>query len=131
MRDRSGEGRASARGQVGAGAAAIARTRAELAQLGVAEPTLAVLSRRLAPMIRGLSEEAATAALAGAALAHRIHAEQEGAMRQTLRDLGEMHRLLDAFGGELCRLDEALRGLSREVRRPRARLAPASVRQLH
>lgn len=131
MRDRDGKGGASEEGPIGAGATAAARTRAELAQLGVVEPTLGVLARRLAPMIRGLSGEAAAAVLAGAALAHRVHAEQEDAMQQALRGLGEIHRLLDAFGGELCRLEEALRGLSREVRRPRARVAPPGARQLH
>jgi hypothetical protein len=109
------------------GSAAVERVRAELAQLGVAESARDALARRLAPMIRGLSSEAYAAALAGVTLAHVHYREQEAALRRSLNDLGEIQRLLGAFGEELCRLDEALRMLSREGRSraappPRSRL---------
>lgn len=113
------------------GGEVVGRVREELAQLGVGEPARDELARRLAPMIRGLSDEAYAAALAGVALAHVVQRGQEDALRQSLRDLGEVQRLLGAFGEELCRLEEALRMLSREVQQERARAAPAQSRRLH
>jgi hypothetical protein len=110
------------------GGETVARVRAELAQLGVGQPLADELARRLAPMIRGLSSEAYAAALAGVALAHGV---QEDALRRSLRDLGEVQRLLGAFGEELCRLEEALRLLSREVKQSRVRVVPLPNRQIH
>jgi hypothetical protein len=122
-----------ARGTGGRSAAseAVARVRQELAQLGVGEAARQELARRLAPMIRGLSSEAYAAALAGAALAHAVQREQEEALRDALRDLGEVQRLLGAFGHELCRLDEALRMLSHEVQHGRVAPALPERRRLH
>lgn len=118
-------------GSAGNGTEAVARVRAELAQLGVDEPARNELARRLAPMIRGLSSEAYAAALAGVALAHGVQRGQEDALRRSLRDLGEVHRLLGAFGEELCRLEEALRMLSREVQEKRVRRTAPASRQIH
>jgi len=132
MREQDGDGTA---GTSGGGrsraAAAVGRLREELAQLGVGEATLDALARRLAPMIRGLSDEGYAAALAGVALAHSVHRDQEGALRRSLRELAEIQRLLGAFGEELCRLDEALRTLSREVQRGRVDSLPSATRRLH
>lgn len=128
MREQGDGGSAGAGGAGRGRGAAVARLRAELTQLGVTASALEPLARRLAPMIGGLSDEAYAAALAGVALAHAVHGEQEGALRRSVRELAEIERLLGAFGEELCRLDEALRLLSREVRRDEA---PAPPRRLH
>lgn len=109
----------------------MARVRAELVQLGVGEPACEELARRLAPMIRGLPSEAYAAALAGAALTHGVQREQQDALRHSLRDLGEVQRLLAAFGEELCRLEEALRMLSREVQQNRAPVPEPPSRRVH
>lgn len=130
MQDQGGDGAQRAGGRP-AGSEAVARVRQELEQLGVGESARDELARRLAPMIRGLSSEAYAAALAGAALTHAVQREQEEALRQGLRDLGEVERLLGTFGKELCRLDEALRMLSHEVQDRRVAPAPPGRRQLH
>ncbi|MEB2343844.1 MAG: hypothetical protein OZ948_03790 [Deltaproteobacteria bacterium] len=109
----------------------VARVRAELVQLGVGEPACEELARRLAPMIRGLSGEAYAAALAGAALTHGVQRGQQDALRHSLRDLVEVQRLLGAFGEELCRLEEALRMLSREVQQSRVQVTEPPSRRIH
>jgi hypothetical protein len=125
-----GDGGAGGAARRPGGRQAIARVREELAQLGVGELARGELARRLAPMIRGLSSDAYAAALAGVALASSVHREQEDALRRTLRDLGEIQRLLGAFGEELCRLEEALRLLSRDVSCS-GKAAPVRSRLLH
>jgi len=130
MQDQGGDGVRGAGGR-SAAVEAVARVRQELAQLGVGESARDELARRLAPMIRGLSNEAYAAALAGAALAHAVRRDEEAALRQSLRELGEVERLLGAFGEELCRLDEALRMLSHEVQDGRVVAALPARRQLH
>jgi hypothetical protein len=130
MHDPGGDGAQNAGGRSG-GSETVARVRQELAQLGVGEPARDELARRLAPMIRGLSSEGYAAALAGAALAHAVQRQQEESLRDALRDLGEVQRLLGAFGEELCRLEEALRMLSQEVQLGREPAAPVPRRRLH
>lgn len=109
------------------------RIRDELAQLGVAGQAREELAKRLAPIARSLSPEAWGAALAGVALAHGVHREHEEALRRSARDLGEIQRLLGAFGDELRKLDEALQVLSTYVKRMRSRARPVAPerRTLH
>jgi hypothetical protein len=128
-----GDGACGSQGSQGrpSGAAAVARVDQELAQLGVAEPERSELARRLAPMICGLPDEAYAAALAGAALAVNVHRAQANALRRGLQDLREVERLLGAFGQELCRLDEALRMLAREMQRAEERPPALRSRMIH
>jgi len=104
------------------------RIAGELAELGVAEEAQPELSRRLEPLSRVLAAGAWEAALAGVALAHGLHREQEQALRRSVRDLGEVQRLLGAFAEEMGKLDEALAILTTYVKRMRARSGPAAPR---
>lgn len=97
------------------------RIEADLARLGVAEPVRVDLARRLEAVSRNLSPDAYDAALAGVAVAHGLHREEERVLRRSLRDLEEIHRLIGAFSDELRKLDEALRILSTYVGRMRNR----------
>lgn len=110
------EGRARARSDE-----RLERIQADLARLGVAEEVRGDLARRLETVARHLSPDAYDAALAGVAVAHGLHHEEEQVLRRSLRDLEEIHRLIGAFSDELRKLDEALRILSTYVGRMRSR----------
>jgi hypothetical protein len=101
-----------------------ARIERDLARLGVSEVLREPLGRRLEALAPALSDEAYEAALAGAAAAQEVHQLTEESFQRTLRDYQEIQRLLGAFGGEMKKLDEALRVLSTYVQRMRA---PAPV----
>lgn len=133
MRERNGARSGGSGGGAGGRAdAALGRIAEELAHLGVDAPARGTLARRLAAMIPGLSPEAYSAALAGVALAHSVHRGREDALRDSLRELGELQRLLGAFGEELARLDAALQRLSEALATSKGpRLAPARPRILH
>jgi hypothetical protein len=92
-----------------------ARIERDLDALGVAAPLRDLLAARLASIASGLSEDAYRAALAGAAAAHDAHRHGEEARERSARDTQEVQRLLGVFSGEMKKLDEALRVLSRYV----------------
>jgi hypothetical protein len=123
------DGRTAAREE---GAAAVARAASDLARLGVAESVRDELAARLAVLARTLSPEAYDAAVAGAVLAHAVHRESEQVLRRSVRDLGEIQRLVGAFSEEMGKLDEALQILTTYVKRMRARARPTErPRLLH
>jgi hypothetical protein len=101
-----------------------ARICADLERLGVAVEMQEAIARRLEALARTLAPAAYEAALAGAALAHGVHRENEQALRESVRDLGEIQRLLGAFSEETRKLDEALQILTTYVKRMRSRTRP-------
>jgi hypothetical protein len=102
-----------------------ARIDQDLERLGVSEVLREALGRRLEALSPTLSDEAYEAALAGVAAAQDVHQLATESFERTLRDYQEIQRLLGAFGGEMKKLDEALRVLSTYVQRMRSR-PPAS-----
>jgi hypothetical protein len=97
------------------------RTRIEqdLERLGVAAGAREVLASRLASLAPTLSEDAYQAALAGALVAHDLHEQSARQVERSVRDYDEIQRLLNMFGAEMKKLDEALRVLSAYVQRMR------------
>jgi hypothetical protein len=100
------------------------RIQEDLARLGVADDVREEIARRFAPLSRRLSRDAYEAALAGVVLAHGVHRESEEVLRRSVRDLGEIQRLLTAFSDEMGKLDEALQILATYVKRMRSRARP-------
>lgn len=107
------------------------RIEADLERLGVAPEVRSELARRLEALDRRLPPEAFDACVAGAALAHGLHRDEERVLRRSLHDLEEIQRLIGAFGEELRKLDEALRILSTYVRRMRTRTGAAPPKVVH
>jgi len=85
---------------------------ADLERLGVAPALSQSLSERLTAISRGLSSEAYEAMLSGVCLAFGIQGGTLEDLRKTARDLDEIQHLLNAFTGELRKLDEALETLA-------------------
>jgi hypothetical protein len=98
-----------------------ARIQDDLERLGVAPPLRDALGLRLEALSPALSDEAYEAALAGIAAAYDVHQLALASIERTQRDYQEIQRLLTAFGGEMKKLDEALRVLSGYVQRMRSR----------
>jgi len=59
-----------------------------------------------------------------------VDGKSDGA-REGLRDLGELARLMEDFGAELAKLDEALKTLTAYLGRMRAQADPHERRVLH
>lgn len=104
-----------------------ARIDQDLERLGVAAGAREVLASRLASLAPTLSEDAYQAALAGALVAHDLHEQSARQVERSVRDYDEIQRLLNMFGAEMKKLDEALRVLSAYVQRMRTS-ARASAR---
>ena len=98
-----------------------ARIDHDLERLGVDAALRDALATRLATLAPALSEDAYQAALAGAAAAADVHRMGEADRARTARDQQEIQRLLGVFSGEMKKLDEALRVLSKYVQNMRTR----------
>lgn len=109
------------------------RCRRELESLGVDTG----FAEAIAPSLVELSVASDTVParsgfLAGVVAAYAVHRDALERLRRSLREVSEVGRLLDAFGGELEKLDEALRTLSAYVERMRSQTAPADdERMIH
>jgi hypothetical protein len=78
----------------------------------------------------GAGGAAHAAILDGVAAAYRAHQKGQENLRRSLRDLSEMSRVMEDFGAELRKLDEALKMLAAHLGRMRARSLPQG-RTLH
>lgn len=103
-----------------------ARIERDLERLGVAGDARAILARRLEELAPTFSEDSYRAALAGALVAHDLHAESTRHVERSVRDYQEIQRLLSVFSAEMKKLDEALRVLSAYVQRMRTRARTAT-----
>lgn len=108
------------------------RIERDLERLGVAAATRDMLTERLVALAPTLSEVGYQAALAGALVAHDLHAESARHVERSVRDYQEIQRLLSIFGAEMKKLDEALRVLSSYVQRIRGRTrTPVPTESVH
>ncbi len=103
---------------------ALERCRRELESLGVDTG----FAEAIVPTLVELSASSDTGPtrsgfLAGVVAAYAVHRDALERLRRSLREVNEMGRLVDAFGGELEKLDEALRTLGAYVERMRTQTA--------
>jgi len=103
---------------------------ADLERLGVAPELTQSISERLMPLSSELSPEAYEAMLSGVSLAFGVQGGALEDLRKTARDLDEIQHLLNAFTGELRKLDEALETLAAYALRLRTQGA-TSTRVVH
>ena len=103
--------------------AALERLRRDLEARGIdpifVDAVVARLRRR-----SGREAGAHAAILDGVAAAYRAHQKGQENLRRSLRDLTEMSRVMEDFGAELRKLDEALKMLTAHLGRMRARAVP-------
>ena len=107
------------------------RLRRELERQGVGRDLAARVAADLAALGPSLSEEARAGAVTGAALAAAVQREGARALQASRRDLDEIERMMDAFVGELRKLDEAVKTLSSFVSRMRAQTGDGADRIVH
>jgi len=108
------------------------RIRRDLVARGVSNDSAGKLARQLEQQVAAGGQDRYETLLDGAALAFRAQSEADDAeAEQSSRDLQEIERMMNAFAGELCKLDETLDVLSAYVRRMRTSSSPRSDRTLH
>ncbi len=99
------------------------RIRADLQRLGVDLAFSESILQRVEILHARLGPARYEAILAGVATAYGVHRRGQENLRQKLRDLSEIQRLMDATAGEIKKLDEALRVLTTYVGRIRRQSA--------
>jgi hypothetical protein len=107
------------------------RIRQDLESRGVAADCAGELARRLEVRIVAGGHDRYDSLLDGAALASRAQSASDSQSERNSRDLQEVERMMDAFAGELSKLDETLEVLAAYVRRMRTSAGPRSGRILH
>lgn len=106
--------------------------RRELEAQGLDPGFADALAHALAEARAGSEPEFARGFRAGIVEAYGVHRDALERLRNTLRDVDEVGRLMNAFGGELEKLDEALRVLAAYLERMRAQSgADATERRIH
>jgi len=107
------------------------RIRRDLVARGVSNDNAGELARQLEQQLAAGGQDRYETLLDGAALAFRAQSEADAEAEQSSRDLQEIERMMNAFAGELCKLDETLDVLSAYVRRMRTSSSSRSDRTLH
>jgi hypothetical protein len=107
------------------------RIRRDLVARGVSNDSAGGLARQLEQQVAAVGQDRYETLLDGAALAFRAQSEADAEAEQSSRDLQEIERMMNAFAGELCKLDETLDVLSAYVRRMRTSSSLRSDRTLH
>ena len=103
----------------------------DLVARGVSKDNAAGLARQLESQVAAGGEDRYETLLDGAALAFRAQSEADAEAEQCSRDLQGIERMMNAFAGELCKLDETLDVLSAYVRRMRTSSSSRTDRTLH
>ncbi len=107
------------------------RIRADLKQLGVSSIFRDAMLGPLEKAMSQQSPESYQALLMGVAIAQRGHKRAEDSLHQGFENLREVQQLMDSFGGELKKLDEAVKILAAYVERMRSRANPAPDQIVH
>jgi hypothetical protein len=103
----------------------------DLVARGVSNDSAGRLARRLEQQVAARGQDRYETLLDGAALAFRAQSEADAEAEQSSRDLQEIERMMNAFAGELVKLDETLDVLAAYVRRMRTSSSPRSDGTLH
>ena len=104
--------------------------RRELEDRGVPADLADAVAERIAPHLEALDPQACAGFVSGVVTAYGVHREGFEGVQKSARDLGEMQQLMDDFGSELRKLDEALEVLAAYVVRMRTQ-SDADDRLLH
>jgi hypothetical protein len=116
---------------VEAGAEVRDRLRRDLEARGV-DPLFAdAVLTRVALVSSDASEPSWEAIVEGVEVAYRVHRNGQESLRRSLRDLSELSRLVDDFGGELKKLDEGLKMLTAYLSRMRKQVCSEGRQILH
>ena len=116
---------------VEAGAEVRDRLRRDLEARGV-DPLFAdAVLTRVALVSSDASEPSWEAIVEGVEVAYRVHRNGQESLRRSLRDLSELSRLVDDFGGELKKLDEGLKMLAAYLSRMRKQVRSEGRQILH
>jgi hypothetical protein len=103
----------------------------DLVARGVSNDSAGGLARQLEQQVAAVGQDRYETLLDGAALAFRAQSEADAEAEQSSRDLQEIERMMNAFAGELVKLDETLDVLAAYVRRMRTSSSPRSDGTLH
>jgi len=98
--------------------------RRELEDRGVPPDLADAVATRIAPHLVTLDDAARRGFLTGVVTAYGVHREGFDGVEKSVRDIGEMQQLMNDFGDELRKLDEALEVLAAYVVRMRSRSDP-------
>jgi hypothetical protein len=116
---------------VEAGAEVRDRLRRDLEARGV-DPLFAdAVLTRVALVSSDASEPSWEAIVEGVEVAYRVHRNGQESLRRSLRDLSELSRLVEDFGGELKKLDEGLKMLAAYLSRMRKQVCSEGRQILH
>jgi len=116
---------------VEAGAEVRDRLRRDLEARGV-DPLFAdAVLTRVALVSSDAAEPSWEAIVEGVEVAYRVHRNGQESLRRSLRDLSELSRLVDDFGGELKKLDEGLKMLAAYLSRMRKQVCSEGRQILH
>jgi hypothetical protein len=116
---------------VEAGAGVRDRLRRDLEARGV-DPLFAdAVLTRVALVSSEASEPSWEAIVEGVEVAYRVHRNGQESLRRSLRDLSELSRLVEDFGGELKKLDEGLKMLAAYLSRMRKQVCSEGRQILH
>jgi len=107
------------------------RVQSDLASRGVVEEWRDALSHLLHSRTRELDEDGYARMLDGATLACEALEKSQPGVADSHRELREMERLIGAFSGELCKIDEILEVLAAYARRMRHESSAPVPRILH
>ena len=128
---RKQDGSSAALDGVEAGAEVRDRLRRDLEARGV-DPLFAdAVLTRVALVSSDASELSWEAIVEGVEVAYRVHRNGQESLRRSLRDLSELSRLVDDFGGELKKLDEGLKMLAAYLSRMRKQVCSEGRQILH
>jgi len=107
------------------------RLRRDLEARGV-DPLFAdAVLTRVALVSQDAAEPSWEAIVEGVEVAYRVHRNGQESLRRSLRDLSELSRLVEDFGGELKKLDEGLKMLAAYLDRMRKQVCSEGREILH
>jgi hypothetical protein len=107
------------------------RLRRDLEARGV-DPLFAdAVLTRVALVSSDGAEPSWEAIVEGVEVAYRVHRNGQESLRRSLRDLSELSRLVEDFGGELKKLDEGLKMLAAYLSRMRKQVCSEGRQILH
>jgi hypothetical protein len=107
------------------------RFRRELEARGVDPLFVDAVLARVGVLANGAPPESYEAIMNGVEVAYRVHRNGQENLRRSLRDMNEVSLLMEDFGTELRKLDEALKTLAAYLGRMRARVGTERGRLLH
>lgn len=105
--------------------------REELKRRGVPPEFFEPILRSLVEPLSRMNSAAREGLLVGVAISYSVHKETHDGLQDSVRNLHEIERLLDSFGGELKKLDEAVKILGAFLDRMRSHTNRDSDRILH